>query len=112
MVRRIDENSFRWLEPPYTPQEQMLLGGKPSVSRSLHAETFSVSVDATYERYRDLGLSGFDLTFYYAYGSNLLNATVNGKARRVRRLIVWPKNVRNEVVGAWFSCCRLGCRHS
>jgi hypothetical protein len=36
-------------------------------------------VDATYERYRDLGLSGFNLTFYYAYGSNLLNATVNGK---------------------------------
>ena len=57
----------------------MLLGGKPSVSRSLHAETFSVSVDATYERYRDVGLSGFDLTFYYAYGTNLLNATVNGK---------------------------------
>jgi hypothetical protein len=51
MVRRIDENGFRWLEPPYTPEEQMLLGGKPSVSESLHAETFSVSVDATYERY-------------------------------------------------------------
>jgi hypothetical protein len=33
MVRRIDENGFRWLEPPYTPEEQMLLGGKPSVSR-------------------------------------------------------------------------------
>jgi hypothetical protein len=45
----------------------------------VHAETFSVSVDATYERYRDPGLSGFDLTFYYAYGTNLLNATVNGK---------------------------------
>jgi hypothetical protein len=79
MVRRIDENGFRWLEPPYTPEEQMLLGGKPPFPGSVHAETFSVSVDATYERYRDVGLSGFDLTFYYAYGTNLLNATVNGK---------------------------------
>ena len=79
MVRRIDENGFRWLEPPYTPEEQMLLGGKPPFPKSVHAETFSVSVDATYERYRDVGLSGFDLTFYYAYGTNLLNATVNGK---------------------------------
>src|SRR5580704_338854 len=79
MVRHIDENGFRWLEPPHTPEEQMLLGGKPPFPGSVHAETFSVSVDATYERYRDLGLSGFDLTFYYAYGSNLLNATVNGK---------------------------------
>src|SRR6202011_1045254 len=76
MVRRIDQNGFRWLEPPYTPEEQMLLGGKPPFPESVHAETFSVSVDATY---RDLGLSGFDLTFYYAYGTNLLNATVNGK---------------------------------
>ena len=38
MVRRIDENGFRWLEPPYTPEEQMLLGGKPPFPKSVHAE--------------------------------------------------------------------------
>ena len=42
MVRHIDENGFRWLEPPYTPEEQMLL-----VSRKRACREFSVSVDAT-----------------------------------------------------------------
>jgi hypothetical protein len=78
MVRRINDEGFRWLEPPYTPEEQQLLGGKPPFPEHVRAEAFSVSAGASDERYRDDVWSEFDLTLYYHDGQ-LLNATVNGR---------------------------------
>jgi hypothetical protein len=37
-------------------------------------------VDAAYERYLGLDLCEYEMTLYYIDGSNMLNATVNGKA--------------------------------
>jgi hypothetical protein len=53
MVRRVNDEGFRWLEPPYTTEEQQMLGGRPPLPEHVTAETYSVSVGAADERYRD-----------------------------------------------------------
>jgi hypothetical protein len=80
MVRRIDDEGYRWLEPPYTTEEQKMLGGRPPYPERVTAETFLVSVDAADERWQGLELSDFEMTLYYFDGTDPLNATVNGKA--------------------------------
>ena len=76
MVKRVNNEGFRWLEPPYTPDEQQILGGAPPYPTHVTAESYSVSACAADERY-DI-LMEFDMTFYFRDG-DLLNVTVNGK---------------------------------
>ena len=68
------------LEPPFTPEEQQILGGVPPYPDHFRVEVFSVNIDAADERYRDGLFLESEMIFYYRDGADLFDVIINGKS--------------------------------